>query len=74
MLKERKEGTMVSSDAHKKAVIKWQKENMRRISLDVRKEYYTDILKPAVDRSGDTMGGFIKKAISEKIERDHLLD
>lgn len=61
--------TMASSEAHKRANIKWQAANYRRVPLDVRKEYYTDVLKPAADKAGETVGGFIKKAIAERIER-----
>ena len=53
--------------------IKYQREHMRRIPLDVRNEYYYEVLKPAVERSGESMNGFIKKAIQEKLERDGLV-
>ena len=61
---------MPSSEAHKKANIKWQAANMKRVPLDVRKEYYNDVLKPAADRAGETVGGYIKKAIEQRIERE----
>ena len=61
---------MASTESQKKASVKWQAANMKRVPLDVRKEYYTDILKPAADRAGETVGGYIKKAIEQRIERE----
>ena len=63
---------MTSTEAQKRASIKWQKENMKRVPFDVRKSYYEEVLKPAADRAGETIGGFIKKAIDQRIEREHL--
>lgn len=63
----------MSTEAQKKASIKWQAANMKRVPFDVRKDYYEEVLKPAVKEAGMTVGGFIKAAIEEKIERDGLL-
>ena len=54
--------------------IKWQKENMRRVPLDVRRDYYDEVLKPSADKAGETVGGYIKKAINERIEREKKTD
>ena len=59
---------MASTEAQKRASIKWQKENMHRIPLDVKNDYYENILKPAVKATGMTMGAFIKGAIQEKLD------
>lgn len=61
---------MASTEAQKRASIKWQAENYKRVALDVRKEYYSDTLKPAADRAGETVGGYIKKAVAQRIERE----
>lgn len=53
--------------------IKYQKENMKRVPLNVRKEWYTDVLKAAADAVGLPVNTFIKEAIEEKIARDGLL-
>ena len=48
---------------------KWQAENCERISLVVkkgRKQYIKDFAA----KRGETLNGFINKAIDEKIERD----
>ena len=65
---------MASSEAQKKASIKWQAANMKRVPLDVRKDYYTDRLKPAADRAGESVGGYIKKAIEMRIESEQAAD
>ena len=65
---------MASTEKQKQAAIKWQKENMHRIPLDVYKSYYTDILKPTITKTGKTVGGWIKEAIAEKMEREDPSD
>ena len=65
---------MPSSEAQKRASVKWQAANMKRVPLDVRKEYYTDTLKPAADRVGETVGGYIKKAIEQRIARENAAE
>ena len=59
---------MASTEAQKKASIKWQKENYSRIPLDVSKEYHEE-LKRIAKSQGVTLGSFIKQAIAEKIAR-----
>jgi len=59
---------MAATEAQKKASIKWQKENYSRIPLDVPKEYHEE-LKAIAKANGMTLGGFIKQAIAEKLER-----
>ncbi len=56
--------------AHRKASIKWQKENYSRIPLDVTPEY-KEKLKGIAKKNNMTLGGYIKQAIAEKIERDN---
>ena len=48
---------------------KYHKKAIKRIPLDVQKEYYENILKPCAKSQGETINGFIKKAINERIER-----
>lgn len=61
---------MKTSEAQKKATIKYAKQNLKRIPFDVQKEYYDSVLKPYAESVGMTINGFIKQAIAEKIERD----
>lgn len=62
---------MASTQSQKAASVKWQKENYSRIPLDVPKEYHEKLKQIAKDQ-GMTLGGFIKEAIREKIEREGL--
>ena len=48
---------------------KWQAENCERISLVVKKGR-KQAIKEFAAAKGDTLNGFINKAIDEKIERD----
>ncbi len=48
---------------------KWQAENCERISLVVKKGRKQSI-KDFATKHGETLNGFINKAIDEKIERD----
>lgn len=48
-------------------MIKYQKEKLKRIPLDVRKEKYDEI-KAAADSVNESVSGYIKKAIDRRIE------
>lgn len=52
--------------------IKYAKENLKRIPLDVSKAAYEKIKAHAETRK-ESVNGFIKRAIDETIERDNLL-
>lgn len=51
----------------------WQREyrknNLKRVSLELQKDQF-EILKNHVAITGETVNGFIKRAIRETIERD----
>ena len=49
--------------------IKYAKSNLKRIPLDVPKDYYETVLKPTAESCGIGVNTFIKQAIQEKIER-----
>ena len=61
---------MTISEAQKKANNKYRKENIKRIPLDVQNEKY-DQIKNAAMAAGETVNGYIKRAIDERIEREH---
>lgn len=61
---------MTYSDAQKKASMDYAKKTLKRIPLDVRKDKYEEI-KASADKVGETVNGYIKKAIDERIERDN---
>ena len=49
--------------------IKYAKEKLKRIPLDVQKEKYEQI-KAAAEAAGEKVNSYIKKAIEEPMERD----
>ena len=48
----------------------YAKTKLKRIPLDVQKEKYEEI-KTAADSAGETVNGYIKRAIDERMERDN---
>ena len=60
---------MATSEAQRKAIYKYQHEKIKRIPLDVRKEYYFE-LKQAADNAGESVNMYIKKAIAMRIEQE----
>lgn len=63
---------MPLTEAQKKANIKYRKENVKRIPLDVQKEKYEEIAT-AAKQVGESVNGYIKNAIDERMERDGFL-
>lgn len=61
---------MGSSENKTKYNINYAKEKLKRIPLDVQKSKYEEIQTHARCR-GETVNGFIKRAIQETIERDN---
>lgn len=59
---------MSLTDAQKKASIEYAKRALKRIPLDVQKEKYEEI-KAAADAIGESVNGYIKRAIDERMER-----
>ena len=53
----------MSTEAHKRASLKWKVKNLKQIPLEVRHEYYADVLLPFTKEHGYTMRGFILEAI-----------
>ena len=49
--------------------LEYAKKNLKRIPLDVQKEKYEEI-KAAADLVGETVNGYIKKAIDERLQRE----
>lgn len=58
------------SESRKRASIKYAKENLKRIPLDVKLSVYCDIQAHA-EAQGESLNGFIKRAIMETMERDN---
>ena len=53
----------------KETMLKYARDNLKRVPFDVSKEKYAEI-KAAADAAGESVNGFIKKAIDQRIERD----
>lgn len=60
---------MTLTEAQKKANTKYREKSIKRIPLDVQKEKYEEI-KAAAEHSGESVNGYIKKAIDERMERE----
>ena len=54
----------------KKASIEYAKRSLKRIPLDVQKEK-CDEIKAAADKAGETVNGYIKKAIEQRMESEN---
>lgn len=52
-----------------KYIMQYAKDNYKRIPLDVRIEDYERFLK-ASQKANESLNGYIKKAINERIERE----
>ncbi len=60
---------MALTEAQKKANSKYREKSIKRIPLDVQKEKYEEI-KAAAERAGESVNGYIKKAIDGRIEHE----
>lgn len=61
------------SDQRKDYLYKYAKDNLKRIPLDVTKDKY-DQIKAAADTAGESVNGYIKRAIDERLEKDQMLN
>lgn len=62
---------MSYTESGKKASIKYAKEKLKRVPLDMQKTDY-ERLAAAASAAGQSVNGYIKQAIAEKIEREVL--
>lgn len=60
---------MSITDQRKEYLYGYQKEKLKRIPLDVQKEQYERI-KAAADAAEESVNGYIKRAIDERMERE----
>lgn len=60
---------MANSENKTKYNINYAKEKLKRVPLDVQKAKYEEI-QAAAQSVGETVSGYIKKAIDERMERD----
>ena len=50
-----------------KSIARYKKKAVRRISFEVSKAYFDAVLFPAIQKSGESTNGYIKKAINDRI-------
>lgn len=67
----KEEETQAMSDLSNKTKydLEYAKKKLKRIPLDVQKEKYDEI-KAAATAAGESVNGYIKKAVEQRIERD----
>ena len=53
----------------KESMMKYAKENLKRIPLDVQKAEY-DKIKAAADMAGEKVNAYIKEAIKQRMDRE----
>lgn len=56
------------TETQKKASLKYAKVNLKRIPLDVKKEYYDNVIMVEAEKRGMSVRSFILQAIEEKIK------
>ena len=60
---------MPYTEAGYKAAKKYREQNIKRIPLDIQKSDY-DTIKAHAESCGETVNGFIKRALRETMQRD----
>lgn len=58
------------TDAKNKAHYRYAEKHLKRVPLDLQKDFFEQGLKPAAERAGETINGYIKKAIIERMRRE----
>ena len=60
---------MAITEKRKETMMEYAKKNLKRVPLDVQKDYY-DQIKAHASAQGESVNGFIKRAIDETMKRD----
>ena len=60
---------MAKTEAARKAEAKYKEKSIKRVPLDMQKDYYESVLLAAAEKAGMPVNTFIKEAIAEKIAR-----
>ena len=55
-----------------KYINKWKKENIKRICLEVSPDKFQQI-KASAESSGESVNGYIKKAIDDRLNKENML-
>lgn len=65
----------LSNDAKqnkRKYIMEYNKKNYKRVPLDISFKKYDEI-KAAAEKCGDSVNGYIKKAIDDRLSKDNML-
>lgn len=62
---------MSYDEKQKEYSIKYAREKLKRIPLDVKKEYYDKVIVVEAEKRGMSVRAFILQAIEEKISQDN---
>lgn len=60
---------MPITEKRKETMYEYARKNIKRIPLDVQKDQYERI-RAAAERAGESVNGYIKRAIDERMERN----
>lgn len=60
---------MTITQKQKESMYRYRDKNIKRIPLDVQKEKYDEI-KAAAMAAGESVNGYIKKAVDDRMERE----
>ena len=71
MANEQTEKKKYYTESTKEAAIKYKKKNIKRVPLDMQIEEYERIREHA-DRIGESVNGYIKIAIRQRMELDSV--
>lgn len=52
-----------------KEINEYKKANYKRVSLELKKDFYNEI-QEHIEETGESLNGFIKRAIKEQLKRD----
>lgn len=63
---------MPLTEKRRESMLKYAKENLKRVPLDLQKSTYEEIKAHAESRK-ESVNGFIKRAITETLERDKFI-
>ena len=62
---------MTYSDATKRATYKYHAAKIKRVPLDMQASEY-DTIKESASKAGETINGYIKRAIRERQARENI--
>lgn len=63
---------MTYNESKKKATLEYRARSLKRITVDVKTEYY-ETVKNAAASCNESLSKFVKTAINERMEREGLL-